>query len=115
MLLIVGTLVVLASVAGGYMMEGGQFLVLSQPAEFLIIGGAAMGSLIIGTPLSILKELVTQCLALFKAPQGKAQYSELLAMLFQLFKLSQHGGIMALESHVEAPEKSTVFSKFPKF
>ncbi len=95
--------------------EGGHLLVLSQPAEFLIIGGAALGSLVIATPLSILKELVSQILALFKAPKGKSQYSELLAMLFQLFKLSQQGGIMALETHVEAPEKSAIFSKFPAF
>ena len=115
MLLIVGALVVMAAVIGGFLIEGGHILVLVQPAEFIIIGGAALGSVIIATPLSILKELMSQCLALFKAPKGKVQYSELLSMLFQLFKLSQQGGIMALESHVEAPDKSTVFSKFPGF
>ena len=50
MLLIVGALIVLASVVGGYLMEGGHILLLSQPAEFLIIGGAAIGSLLISTP-----------------------------------------------------------------
>ena len=115
MLLIVGALVVIGSVIGGFLIEGGHLLVLSQPAEFLIIGGAALGSLVIATPLSILKVLVAQILALFKPAKGKAEYSELLSMLFQLFKLSQQGGIMALESHVEAPEKSAIFSKYPAF
>jgi len=115
MLVIVGALVVIVAVIGGFLMEGGHMLVLVQPAEFVIIGGAALGSLVIGNSLSIIKHLMSQILALFKAPKGKTQYSELLAMLFQLFKLSQQGGIMALESHVESPEKSSVFSKFPGF
>ena len=115
MLIVVGTIVVLASVAGGYLLEGGHVVVLNQPAEFLIIGGAAAGSLLIGTPLSILKQLMSQCMGLFKAPKGRGQYVELLSMLFHLFKLSQQGGIMALESHFEAPEKSAVLAKFPDF
>jgi len=115
MLLIVGSLVVIGSVIGGFLMEGGHLLVLNQPAEFVIIVGAALGSLVIGNSMSTIKQVVSQIVALFKAPKGKAQYSELLSMLFQLFKLSQQGGIMALETHVEAPEKSVVFSKFPGF
>jgi len=115
MLLIVGALVVIASVIGGFLIEGGHLLVLSQPAEFLIIVGAAVGSLVIGNSMSTVKHLMSQILALFKAPKGKAQYSELLSMLYQLFKVSQQGGIMALEAHVEAPEKSAILSKFPDF
>jgi chemotaxis protein MotA len=115
MLLIVGALIVLGSVAGGYLLEGGHILVLNQPSEFLIIGGAAAGSLLIGTTPSVLKRLLTQCLGLLRAPKGRAQYVELLSMLFQVFKLSQQGGIMALESHFEAPETSNVLSKFPTF
>jgi len=115
MLVIVGAVVVLLSVAGGYLMEGGKVLVLNQPAEFLIIGGAAAGSLLIGTPPSVLKRLISQCMALFKAPTAKAEYVELLSMLFQVFKVAQQGGIMALESHFEAPDKSSVLSKYPRF
>src|SRR5581483_4316425 len=111
---IVGAIVVLASVTGGFLLEGGQILVLNQPAEFLIIGGSAVGSLLIGTPPSVLKRLLSQCARLFSS-KGQAQYVELLSMLFQVFKVAQLGGIMALESHFEAPEKSSVLSKFPGF
>ena len=115
MLLIVGALVVIASVVGGYLMEGGNLLVLNQPSEFVIIGGAAIGSLLVGTPPSIIKELLIQCKGLFGAQQGRKDYVDLLTMLYQLFKMSQQGGIMGLESHFEAPDKSVILSKFPKF
>jgi chemotaxis protein MotA len=115
MLLIVGALVVLGSVAGGYLMEGGHPLVLNQPAEFLIIGGAAIGSLLISTPLSVLRQLVGQITRLFAAPAGKAAYVELLGMLFQIFKVAQQSGVMALEPHFEAPDKSSVMMKYPAF
>jgi chemotaxis protein MotA len=115
MLIIVGAVIVIGCVIGGFVIEGGHPLALVQPAEFIIIGGAALGSLVVATPLPIIKALVSQSIRLFKGPKGKEQYLELLAMLFQLFKLSQHGGIMALESHVEKPESSAIFSKFPGF
>lgn len=115
MLLIVGAVIVLLSVAGGYLMEGGHAVVLNQPSEFLIIGGAAFGSLLIGTPPPILKELLVQCKGLFGAAHGKDEYVGLLSLLFQLFKLSQQGGIMALEPHFESPDTSAILSKHPKF
>src|SRR5438105_1857550 len=99
MLLIVGALVVLGSVMGGFLMEGGQPLVLNQPAEFLIIGGAAAGSLLIGTPPSVVKKLVGQIMKLFGAAPGKAEYIDLLSLMYQLFRVSQQSGIMALEPH----------------
>jgi chemotaxis protein MotA len=115
MLLIVGALVVIGAVVGGYTMEGGKLMALNQPAEFVIIGGASLGAMLLGTPPGILKDLVGQIKAVFKAPEGKKDYVDLLTMLFQLFRLSQQGGIMGLEAHFEAPEKSSVLSRFPKF
>jgi chemotaxis protein MotA len=115
MLVIIGALVVVASVAGGYLLEGGQLLVLNQPSEFLIIGGAALGSLLISTPLSLLRELLAQCLGLFRSSAGSGEYADLLAMLFQIFRTSQQGGLMALESHFETPASSSLLSKYPKF
>src|SRR5262245_43281778 len=115
MLLIVGALVVLGSVVGGYLIEGGHLLVLNQPAEFIIIGGAAVGSLLIGTPPSVVKQLIGQCTKLLKSPDGKDEYVNLLSILFQLFKLAQQQGIMALESHFESPDKSAIMSKYPTF
>jgi chemotaxis protein MotA len=115
MLLIVGALVVLGSVAGGYLMEGGHPLVLNQPAEFLIIGGSAAGSLLIGTPPSVVKQLIGQIAKLFGKGTTKSDYIDLLAMLYQVFKLAQQSGVMALEAHFEAPEKSSILSKYPQF
>jgi chemotaxis protein MotA len=115
MLLIVGMLIVLGSVAGGYMAHGGQLLVLYQPSEVLIIGGAAMGSLIISTPMSMLKALLTQSKAFFSAGHSKRDFLELLGMQYQLYKLVQQSGIMSLESHFDDPPKSPILSTYPGF
>jgi chemotaxis protein MotA len=115
MLVIVGALIVLGSVAGGYLMEGGKPLVLNQPAEFIIIGGAALGSLLIGTPPSVIKKLLAQMKTLFGAGTHKNDYNDLLAMLYQLFKVAQQSGVMALEPHFEAPANSNIMTKYPKF
>src|SRR5215510_4843473 len=115
MFVIVGALIVLGSVAGGFLMEGGKPLVLNQPAEFIIIGGAALGSLLIGTPPSVIKRLLGQWKMLFGSGSAKNDYNDLLAMLYQLFKLAQQSGVMALEPHFETPANSTIMTKYPKF
>ena len=115
MLFVVGALIVLGSVMGGYMMHGGEILVLNQPSEFLIIGGAAIGSLIIGTPSKVLKGLLSQIKATFGSAPSRTDYLELLAMLYQLFRTIQQSGMMALEAHVEKPAESPILSKYPKF
>jgi chemotaxis protein MotA len=115
MLLIVGSILVLASVAGGYMLEGGSMAVLWQPVELLIIGGAAVGSLLISTPISILKRLFAQMKRFFSKGTGASGYLELLGMQYQLYKLVQQSGVMSLESHFEDPHKSPVLSRYPGF
>ena len=115
MLFFVGAIIVIGSVLGGFMMHGGQPLVLNQPTEFIIIGGAALGSVIISTPVKILKAVIAQLLGLLKSAPGKADYLDLLAMMFQLFRIIQQSGIMSLESHVEKPEESPILSRYPKF
>lgn len=115
MFLIVGFVLVVAAICGGYYMEGGHFMVLFQPAEFVIIGGAAIGSMLIGTPPAILKRLAGQLMGLLKAGTTKADYTELLGMLYQLFKVAQQSGVMALETHFEKPETSSIMAKYPKF
>jgi chemotaxis protein MotA len=114
-LVVVGAIIVIASVVGGYLMHGGKLLLLSQPAEFVIIGGAAIGSMIISTPISVLKSLMAQLLGVFKAPLSRADYADLLAMLYQLFRMAQQTGIMALESHFEKPAESAILAKYPRF
>lgn len=115
MLVIVGFIVVLGCVLGGFTMAGGVVAVLIQPAELVVIGGAAIGSTIISTPMPVLKALAGQIGGALKARPGKAQYLELLGMLYSLFKLTQQSGVMALESHVEDASKSPIMSKYPKF
>jgi chemotaxis protein MotA len=115
MLLIVGALVVFGSVVGGYLMEGGNILLLSQPSEFVIIGGAAIGSLLIGTSPKVLAKLGAQTGGLFSAGLVREDFADLLAMLYQLFRLIQQTGVMALEPHFENPHTSTILSKYPKF
>jgi chemotaxis protein MotA len=115
MLLIVGSLIVIASVAGGYMMHGGVLEVLWQPSEVLIICGAALGSLIISTPLPLLKRLMGQLKAFFAKGTSRDEYLELLGMQYQLYKLVQQSGVMSLEAHFDDPQKSTVLAKYPGF
>lgn len=115
MLIIVGALVVIGSVLGGYLFEGGKVLLLAQPAEFVIIGGAAVGSLLISCSPKIIKMLFAQIGGIFGAGLTKDNYAELLAMLYQLFRVVQQTGVMALESHFENPANSPILSKYPKF
>jgi chemotaxis protein MotA len=115
MLLIIGALVVIGSIVGGYLMEGGNMLLLSQPAEFIIIGGAALGSLLISTPMPVLKQLGVQCIAVFRGSLSRDDYKDLLTMLYQLFRVIQQTGIMALESHFENPNDSAIMRAHPKF
>ena len=115
MLIIIGTVVVFGCIVVGFLWEGGHLLALFQPAELLIIGGAAVGSLLISTPSKIIGALVGQMKAAFGSGTSKAEYLDLLSMLYQLFKVIQQAGVMALESHFEDPHNSPIMSKFPDF
>jgi chemotaxis protein MotA len=116
MRLIVGILVVVACVMGGYLGVGGHAAVLWQPFEFIIILGAAIGAYIIGNTGPVLKQTLGVFGTLFKGPKyNKAAYVELLGMQFTLFKLVQAKGILALEPHIENPHESSLFSRFPRF
>ena len=116
MRLIIGLVVVVASVIGGYLGVGGHMAVLWQPFEFIIILGAAIGAFIIGNTGAVLKQTLGVFGTLFKGPKyNKAAYVELLGMQFSLYKLVQAKGILALEQHIENPDESTLFSRFPTF
>ena len=115
MLLIGGIVVVLLAVAGGYLWEGGHLLLLWQPAEFAIIGGAAVGILLTSTPLPALKALGGQLKRQFTPPPSRQDYDDLLVMLYQLFRTAQSTGAMALEPHFDNPRESSILSKYPKF
>jgi len=116
MLVIVGTIVVLVSVIGGYALGGGHLYVLWQPYEFLIIFGAAFGSMIIGSPKTVLMNTIKAIGPMLKGPKySKSSYLELLSLLYALFRLAKTKGDLALESHVEKPDESPLFQKFSGF
>jgi chemotaxis protein MotA len=110
---IIGLGVVLVSVLGGFLLEGGNFLVLMQWAEFVIIGGAAAGALLISTPKPTLVKMVRYVLGSVKS-QGasRKKFQELLQLLYEIFQTARVKGVLALEQHVEKPEESELFSKY---
>jgi len=113
---IIGILIVIAAIMGGYLMEHGNVKVLLQPAELLIIGGAAIGTVLIANPLHILKKIAAGVGGVFSGSKfTKARYIESLKMMYDLFNKARKEGLMGLESDVEEPSKSAVFSKYPKF
>ncbi len=97
------------------MMEGGKILVLNQPAEFVIIGGAMIGSLLAATSLSNLKRMIGQLKDVISPGMSKKQYLDIMVMLFELFNVARKDGLIALEKHVETPNESSVFSKYKGF
>jgi chemotaxis protein MotA len=115
MLLIVGVLVVIGSVVGGYLMAGGHMLVLLQPSEFVIIGGAALGSVLISTPPRVVAKMLKQSVGVIGSGLTKADFGDLLALMYQLFRVVQQTGVMALEPHFDTPNNSAILSKYPKF
>jgi len=111
---IVGFIVVLAAVLGGFMMAGGNVAMLWQPAEFVIILGAAIGALVVGNSSYVLKELVSQLKAQFVKQQDQSQlYKELLMLMYQLLETVRTKGFRELEDHVENPQTSSIFLSYP--
>jgi chemotaxis protein MotA len=116
MIIIIGTIVVILCVFGGFVIGGGHLLVLVHPNELLIIGGGALGALLIMSPMKVLKEIVGGMkLCLQGAPHNREAYEQLLKVLYELFMLGRRSGMIALEEHVLEPEKSSIFKKYPNF
>lgn len=116
MFAIIGMLIVIGAVIGGFLMEKGQMGVLLQPAELVIIGGAAAGTLLVGNPLPVVIKIFKGLIGILKpSPYSKAFFLETLKMLNELFSYARKNGLVKLEADVEDPSKSPVFSKYPKF
>ena len=116
MFIVIGIVVVLGAVVGGYLMEHGHIAVLLQPAELLIIGGAGIGTVLIANPLHIIKKIISGVLGALKgSPFTKQRYLESLQMSYQMLNKARKEGLLALEADIEEPEKSQVFAKFPFF
>lgn len=116
MLQIVGILIVFGCVVGGYMMEKGQIAVLMQPAELLIIGGAALGTLLTANPMHILKKITGGLTGIIKgSPFTKKRYLDTLKMMFDLLAKSRKEGAIAIEGDIEDPKSSPLLSRYPVF
>ena len=113
---IVCILLVFACVVAGYLMEHGKIAVLVQPAELLIIGGAAIGTLLTANPMHILKKIIGGLGGVLKGSAfPKKRYLETLKMMFDLLARSRKEGAISIESDIEEPEKSPIFSRYPGF
>lgn len=116
MVALLGILVVVGAVVGGYLMEHGHLAVLFQPAELVIIGGAALGALLVANPLPVILKIAKGLVVVLKgSPYNKATYLELLKMLNELFQHARKNGMVKLEADIEAPDKSAIFKKYPRF
>jgi chemotaxis protein MotA len=115
MLIIVGFLVVIISVVSGYVLEGGKIMALYQPLELLIIGGAALGSLIVMSPMSVLKDLIKQIMGSLGTGYTRKDFTDQMVMLYEVFNIARREGLVGLESHIEKPFESEVFRNYPNF
>ena len=115
MVVIVGAVIVLVSVLVGFSMAGGKVGSLIHLSEFVTIGGATFGALVIMSPLKVIKDLFRGVLQTVKgSPYGKATCAELFKLLYSLARLVRQEGLLALDSHVTKPEESALFQQFPR-
>jgi chemotaxis protein MotA len=116
MFTIIGIVVVFGAVLAGYLMEHGNMKVLMQPAELIIILGAAIGTVLVANPMHILKKIAGGLAGVFGSSKySKQRYLESLKMMYELFGRARKDGLMALETDSDAPDQSPIISKYPTF
>jgi chemotaxis protein MotA len=116
MFAIIGIVVVFGAVIGGFLMEKGHMAVLVQPAELLIIAGAATGTLLVANPMHIIKGVAGGLSGAFKgSPFGKARYLSTLRMMYQFLNKVRKEGLLSVEMDVEKPSESSIFKNYPEF
>ncbi|MEQ9907781.1 flagellar motor stator protein MotA [Pectobacterium odoriferum] len=114
MLVILGYIVIVASILGGYLMVGGALGALYQPSELLIIGGAAIGAFIVGNNGKAIKATLRALPLLVKSSKyNKALYMDLMALLFRVMAKSRQQGMLSLEFDIDNPRESEIFSSYP--
>ncbi len=115
-MLFVGIIVVIAAVIGGFAMSGGDMHVLMQPNEVIVIVGAAIGSVLISTPIPMIKKMIAGFIGAIKGYHiSKQDYLELFKSFNELFLVAQRDGLLSIESHIENPKESTILSQNKKF
>ncbi len=113
--LILGIVIVLGCIAGGYLLAHGNLLALWQPNELIIIAGGAFGAFVIANPMKIVLRVMKSLPTIMKGPRyNKAAYMDLLSLLYDLFAKARKEGLMAIENDVEEPENSEIFKKYPR-
>lgn len=116
MISIIGIVVALGAIMAGFLMEKGPVAVLLQPSEFIIIGGAALGTLIAANQIHVLKKILSSLVALIGGSKfNKQRYLDSLRMMFNLFNKARKEGLVGIENDIEEPDKSPLFSKYPNF
>jgi chemotaxis protein MotA len=114
LLVILGYIIVAASVFGGFVLAGGHLTALFQPVELLMIGGAAAGAFFVGNNGKAIKATFKALPSLLKGSKySKALYMELMSLLFELLTKVRKEGLMSIEGDIESPEQSPIFSKYP--
>ncbi|MBA3024686.1 MAG: flagellar motor stator protein MotA [Gammaproteobacteria bacterium] len=115
MLVIVGYIVVLGAVFGGYAIAGGHLGGLYQPVELLMIGGGALGAFFVGNNMTTIKATFKAIPVIFKGSKyTKETYMELMALMYELLGKVRKEGMMSIEGDVENPHESAIFGKYPK-
>jgi chemotaxis protein MotA len=115
MIVIVGCIVVLGAVIGGFTMAGGHVGALIHPSEIVTIGGAALGALIVSSNKKVLTDLVKAILSTLKgSPYGRASYDEMFRCMYELLRAARRDGLVALESHVGSPGESSIMLNYPR-
>ena len=117
MLAVIGAIIVSVAVIGGYLLEHGNLSLLWQPAELVIIGGAASGGFLIGYPPKVVKDVmrIVQRILTNKGTVSRDDYLELLKLLNDIFVKIRKDGLISIEEDVDNPHKSKVFAKYPRF
>ncbi len=113
---LVGIAIIFVMVFGGYILAGGKMGIIMKalPFEMIMIGGAALGAFVIGNSMATIKQTMKDTGKVFKGPKWKPDdYRDLLCLLFELIRLARHNPV-AIEEHIEAPETSSIFGKYPK-
>jgi chemotaxis protein MotA len=115
MFFLAGSIVVLVSVLGGFLMEGGQLLALWHPSEIIIIVGAALGAFMTSNTPKVAKQAFVGAFGLIKVPRyTRADYADLLKLIYDILMKMRKDGVLALEAEIEKPHESKIFGAYPK-
>jgi chemotaxis protein MotA len=116
MLLVIGIIISIGACLGGFVMADGHLMVLVHAGEIMIICGVAVGIMVISSPASVLKNMVSDFMVAIKGSGGRKQrFLELLQLLYEVFLVGRRKGLIAIDEHVNDPQNSSIFSKYKTF